>query len=290
MRDCIVRGTAADGQLRVFAITSADMVEKARQIHNTSPVVTAALGRLLSGAAMMGCMMKSPKDVLTLKLEGDGPVKGICVTANANADVKGFVGNPNVCIPAKPNGKLDVSGAVGKGYLNVIRDTGMKEPYNGRIEIVSGEIAQDLTYYYAVSEQIPSSVGLGVLLDKSNFVRSAGGFIIQVLPDASDEIIDKLEESLKNITSVTDMLEGGMSPQDMLQHILDGIDLEILDVIDTEYKCDCSLERVRKAISTISKKDIQEMIDDGKPIEVDCQFCGAHYVFEKKDLEEMLEN
>lgn len=283
-KDYIVRATAADHQLRAFAVTSRDIVEKAREIHNTSPVATAAIGRMLTAASMMGSMMKGEKDVLTLQIECGGPIGGITVTADSNADVKGYVNNPNVILPPNAQGKLDVSGALGPGFLNVIKDIGLREPYNGQTHLVSGEIAEDLTYYFATSEQVPSSVGLGVLMDKDNYVRQAGGFIIQVMPDTDDEVIDKLEARLGEVHSVTDMLDKGMTPEDILGYVLDGMDVEILETIPTQYKCNCSVERVSKAIASIGKKDLQEMIDDGKPIEVNCQFCGSHYKFDTEQL------
>ena len=283
-KDYIVRATAADHQLRAFAVTSRDIVEKAREIHNTSPVATAAIGRLLTAASMMGSMMKGEKDVLTLQIECGGPIGGITVTADSNADVKGYVNNPNVILPPNAQGKLDVSGALGPGFLNVIKDIGLREPYNGQTHLVSGEIAEDLTYYFATSEQVPSSVGLGVLMDKDNHVRQAGGFIIQVMPDADDEVIDKLEARLGEVHSVTDMLDNGMTPEDILGYVLEGMDVEILEIIPTQYKCNCSVERVSKAIASIGKKDLQEMMDDGKPIEVNCQFCGSHYKFDTEQL------
>ncbi len=283
-KDYIVRATAADHQLRAFAVTSRDIVEKAREIHNTSPVATAAIGRLLTAASMMGSMMKGEKDVLTLQIECGGPIGGITVTADSNADVKGYVNNPNVILPPNAQGKLDVSGALGPGFLNVIKDIGLREPYNGQTHLVSGEIAEDLTYYFATSEQVPSSVGLGVLMDKDNHVRQAGGFIIQVMPDTDDEVIDKLEARLGEVNSVTDMLDKGMTPEDILGYVLDGMDVEILETIPTQYKCNCSVERVSKAIASIGKKDLQEMIDDGEPIEVNCQFCGSHYKFDTEQL------
>lgn len=283
-KDYIVRATAADHQLRAFAVTSRDIVEKAREIHNTSSVATAAIGRLLTAASMMGSMMKGEKDVLTLQIECGGPIGGITVTADSNADVKGYVNNPNVILPPNAQGKLDVSGALGPGFLNVIKDIGLREPYNGQTHLVSGEIAEDLTYYFATSEQVPSSVGLGVLMDKDNHVRQAGGFIIQVMPDTDDEVIDKLEARLGEVHSVTDMLDNGMTPEDILGYVLEGMDVEILEIIPTQYKCNCSVERVSKAIASIGKKDLQEMIDDGKPIEVNCQFCGSHYKFDTEQL------
>ena len=287
-QDYIVRATAAQQKLRVFAITSRDLVEQGRKIHNTSPVATAALGRLLTAGAMMGSMMKGNKDVLTLQIECGGPIGGVTVTADANANVKGYVNQPNVIIPANKDGKLDVSGAIGPGFLNVIRDIGMKEPYNGQVHLVSGEIAEDLTYYYATSEQIPSSVGLGVLLDKENFVKQAGGFIIQVMPLAEDEVIDKVEESLKHIHSVTSLLEQGMTPEDMLHHLLGDLDLEILDRMPAQYACNCSKERVAKAIASIGRADLEDMIQAGETIETNCQFCGSHYYFTTEELKSFL--
>ena len=282
--DYIVRAMGADRQLRLFAVTSRNLVERAREIHNTSPVATAALGRLLTAGSMMGSMMKGDKDVLTLQIQCGGPIGGLTVTADAQANVKGYVKEPNVILPPNAKGKLDVAGAVGPGFLNVIRDIGMKEPYNGQTHLVSGEIAEDLTYYFATSEQVPSSVGLGVLMDKDNHVRQAGGFIIQVMPDTDDEVIDKLEARLGEVHSVTEMLDKGMTPEDILGYVLDGMDVEILETIPTQYKCNCSVERVSKAIASIGKKDLQEMIDDGKPIEVNCQFCGSHYKFDTEQL------
>ena len=286
-KDYIVRATAANHQLRAFAITSRNMVEEARKIHNTSPVATAALGRLLTAGSMMGSMMKGEKDVITLQIECGGPIGGVTVTADSSANVKGYVNNPNVILPPNSQGKLDVSSALGPGFLNVIKDIGMREPYNGQTHLVSGEIAEDLTYYYATSEQTPSSVGLGVLLDKENFVRQAGGFIIQVMPDTEDEVIDRLEAKLNEVKSVTDMLEKGMTPEDILEYILGDMDVEMLETIPAAYKCNCSIERVSKAIASIGKKDLQEMIDEGKPIEVNCQFCGTHYSFDTAQLEEL---
>ena len=263
-------------------------MEYARQRHNTSPVATAALGRLLSAGAMMGVMMKGEKDVLTLQIECGGPIGGITVTADSKANVKGYVNQPAVIIPANKEGKLDVSGAIGPGFLNVIRDIGMREPYNGQTELVSGEIAEDLTYYYVTSEQIPSSVGLGVLLNKENHVEQAGGFIIQVMPNADDSVISKVETSLQEIHSVTDLYEKGMSPEDLIYHLMGDLEVSILEKINTEYACNCSRERVSRAIAGIGRKDIEEMINSGETIEVNCEFCGSHYYFTSEDLKAFL--
>lgn len=286
--DYIVRATAADQQIRAFAVSSKNLVEKARDIHQTSPVATAALGRLLTAGSMMGCMMKGEKDVLTLQIQCGGPIGGLTVTTDSSARVKGYVKEPNVILPPNAKGKLDVSGALGPGFLNVIKDIGMKEPYNGQTHLVSGEIAEDLTYYFATSEQVPSSVGLGVLMDKDNHVRQAGGFIIQVMPFAEDAVIDKLEQQIGKMSSVTELLDQGMTPEQLLEQIMGDLGVDILDRISTEYYCNCSKERVSRAIASIGKTDLREIIEDGDPIEVNCQFCGSHYIFEIDELKAML--
>lgn len=289
-KDYIVRATAADHQLRAFAVTSRDIVEKAREIHNTSPVATAAIGRLLTAASMMGSMMKGEKDVLTLQIECGGPIGGITVTADSNADVKGYVNNPNVILPPNAQGKLDVSGALGPGFLNVIKDIGLREPYNGQTHLVSGEIAEDLTYYFATSEQIPSSVGLGVLMNKDNTVRQAGGFIIQVMPFAEDEVITALENKLSTVSSITSMLDAGMTPENILEELFEGLSLDIMDKVPTAFSCNCSRERVEKALISVGKSEIQSMIDDNEPIEMNCHFCNTKYVFEVEELKRLLKS
>ncbi len=278
-QDYIVRATAADAKIRAFAATTRNLVEEARRRHNTSPVATAALGRLLTAGAMMGVTMKGAEDVLTLRVQGDGPIGGITVTAEANADVKGCVVNPEVLLHANAKGKLDVAGAVGRGTLTVIKDIGLKEPYSGQIELVSGELAEDLTYYYAVSEQVPSSVALGVLMNRENTVRQAGGFMIQLMPDAGDELIDELEKRLSGITSITSFLDAGKTPEDILQELLGGLGLEILEQIPTRFYCSCSKERVERALVSAGKAELQDMIRSGEPIDVSCHFCGEHYCF-----------
>ena len=288
MSDYIVRATAADNQIRAFAITSRDLVEKARQIHNTSPVATAALGRSLSAGAMMGSMMKGEQDLLTLQIRGDGPLGGITVTANSKAQVKGYVNEPAVLIPANAKGKLDVSGAIGNGMLQVIRDLGMKEPYVGQTELQTGEIAEDLTYYFATSEQVPSSVGLGVLLNRDNTVRQAGGFIIQLMPYTEEKVIDALEKRLAKVNSVTELLDRGLTPEGILEELLGEFELTINDTIPTAFSCNCSKERVEKAIISIGSKEIRDMIRDGKPIEVKCHFCNEAYTFTIEVLKEIL--
>lgn len=288
MSDYIVRAIAASGQIRAFAATTKDTVEKARQLHNTSPIATVALGRLLTGGVMMGVTMKNDSDMLTVQIKGNGPIGAMTVTADPKGNVKGFVANPEVMLPLK-DGRLDIAGAVGIGVLSVIKDIGLKEPYVGDTILITSEIADDLTYYYATSEQIPSSVGLGVLMDKDNTVEQAGGFIIQLMPDATEEVIDKLEKRIKEIKSVTHMLENGMTPEKILEYILGGMELEILDTIPTQFYCNCSKERVSKAVMSIGVKDLKEMVDDNKPIEVNCHFCNSHYTFSPQELGQMLE-
>ena len=287
MKDYIVRATAGNGQIRAFAATTQNLVEEARQRHNTSPVATAALGRLLTAGTMMGSMMKNDSDVLTIQIKGDGPIGGLTVTADVNGNVKGYVENPDVILPPK-NGKLDVGGAIGIGLLNIIKDMGLKEPYVGQTILVTSEIAEDLTYYFANSEQVPSSVGLGVLMNKDNTVRCAGGFIVQVMPFVTDEVVTKLEKNIKKISSVTSMLNDGCTPEQMLEHVLDDLDMVVTDTLPAAFKCNCSHERIEKAIISIGKKDIQEMIDEGKEVEVKCHFCNTAYTFSVDELKEIL--
>lgn len=288
-KDYIIRATAADGQIRAFAATTRTLVEYARNAHNTSPVATAALGRLLTAGAMMGSMMKGKDDLLTIRIEGDGPIEGLTVTADSLGRVKGYAFNPSVMLPPNAQGKLDVGGALGIGVLNVIKDIGLKEPYVGQTILVSGEIAEDLTYYYATSEQTPSSVALGVLMNKDNTVRRAGGFIIQLLPGASDEIIDGLEKKLAEIDPVTTMLDRNMTPEMILEDVLGEYGLEILDQIPTEFYCNCDKARVEKALISIGRKELQEMIDEDKTIEVNCHFCNTNYAFTVEELKELYE-
>lgn len=288
MGDYIIRAMAANHQIRAFAALTRDTVETARQHHNTSPVATAALGRLLTAGAMMGVMMKGDKDILTLQLQAAGPLQGVTVTADSQGRVKGYVGNPNVVIPANSKGKLDVSGAVGPGFLSVIKDMGLKEPYNGRVELQTGEIAEDLTYYFVASEQVPSAVGLGVLMNRDNTVRTAGGFIIQLMPFAEEETIAKLEANIQKVSSVTTLLDQGHTPESLLEVILDGFDIEISDTMDAEFYCNCSKERVERALISIGRKDLNEMIQEGKSIELNCHFCNTNYEFSVEELKEIL--
>ena len=287
MKDYIVRATAAGTQIRAFAAATTGVVETAREKHDLSPVASAALGRLLTGAAMMGSMMKNDTDVLTLQIQCSGPIGGLTVTADSHGDVKGYAVNPSVMLPPK-NGKLDVGGALGAGFLNVIKDMGLKEPYSGQTVLQTGEIAEDLTYYFATSEQVPSSVGLGVLMNKDNTVRCAGGFIVQVMPFVEEEVLQKLEANISRISSVTQMLDNGHTPEQMLEQVLEGLDVEFTDTLPTQFTCNCSKHRIEKAIISIGEKEIQEMIDDGEEIEVKCHFCDSAYHFTVEELKELL--
>ena len=272
MKDYIVRATAAGSQIRAFAASTTELVETARRYHNTSPVATAALGRLLTAGGMMGSMMKNDTDVLTIQIKCDGPIQGLTMTADSKANVKGYAENPDVMLPPK-NGKLDVGGALGLGILNVIKDMGLKEPYIGQTILQTGEIGDDLTYYFANSEQVPSSVGLGVLMEKDNTVRCAGGFIVQVMPFVEEQVLVRLEENISKIHSVTALL---------------GMDIEITDTLPTAFACDCSKEKIEKAIVSIGERDIKEMIAEGKDIEVKCHFCNTAYTFTVEELEKLL--
>jgi len=287
-KDYIVRAIAANGQIRAFAATTRELVEYARQSHNTSPVVSATLGRLLTAGAIMGVMQKNDDDLLTLYLRGDGPMQGVTVTADAKANVKGYPTVPQVLIHANEKGKLDVAGAIGNGSLSVVKDMGLKDPYVGQVELQTGEIAEDLAYYFAVSEQVPSAVGLGVLMEKDNTVKQAGGFIIQLMPFTDDKTIDALEEKLAKTASVTTMLNEGMTPEDILDSLLGEFGLEITDTVPTQFKCDCSRERVERTLYSIDKSEIQSMIDDNEPIEVKCHFCNHAYTFSIDELKKLL--
>ncbi len=287
-KDYMVRATAADEQIRAFAATTRELVEQARVIHGTGPIATAALGRLMTAGLMMGSMMKGEDNLLTLKINGDGPMRGVLVTANANAQVKGYVYEPEVILPANALGKLDVGGAIGKGTLSVIKDLGLKEPYVGQTALVSGEIAEDLTYYFAVSEQVPSSVALGVLMNRDNTVRRAGGFLLQLMPGTKEEVIAALEERLSGIRSITAMLDTGMTPEEILFELLGDMGLRCNGRQPVSYHCDCSRERVGRAILSIGRVELEKMLAEGEPIEAGCQFCGKKYRFALDEVEQML--
>lgn len=289
MEDYIIRATAGNGSIRAFAATTRNTVEKARQVHNTTPLASAALGRMLTAAAIMGTMLKGEKDLLTLQIRGDGPIQGIVVTADNNANVKGYVFEPNVELPPKYPGKLDVGSAVGSGYLSVIKDIGLKEPYVGKSELINGEIAEDLTYYFAKSEQIPSTVGLGVLVDIDTHIKQAGGFIVQLLPDADEKMIQKLEQNLSEIDNVTNMLDKGMTPENILEKLLGNMDLNINEKLPVQFYCNCSRERVEKALISVGLEDLEKIYSEDKKASLHCHFCNEKYNFSEEDLKNLIE-
>ena len=288
MSDYLVRAMAADAQIRAFAVTSRDLVEEARSRHDLSPVVTAALGRLMTGACLMGSMLKGEQDVLTLQVSGDGPVRGMTVTADAKGNVKGYAQAPQAMMPPNAQGKLDVGGVIGKGYLTVIKDMGMKDPYASKVELQTGEIADDLAYYFAASEQVPSCVALGILMERNNTVKQAGGFIIQLMPFAQEEVIQKLEEKISGLKPVTTLLEEGNTPEQILSLILGDMGLEIMEKTPVQFLCGCTKERVEKVLYSLKKEDIKEMIAEGRDVELHCHFCNTDYVFTVDELKKMI--
>ncbi len=287
MKDYIVRATAANAQIRAFAVTSKELVECARSAHNLSPVVTAALGRLMTGGVMMGSMLKGEKDMLTLQINGAGPVHGLTVTADSQGNVKGYADNPQAMMPPSSMGKLDVGGVIGLGVLTVIKDMGLKEPYSSTIELKTGEIGDDLTYYFAASEQVPSSVALGVLMDKNNTVRQAGGLIIQLMPFTDEEVIGRLEEKLTALPPMTTLLEEGNTPEQILNIVLGDFGVEITDTLPVRFHCNCSKERVEKVLVSLGGEELQKLIDEGKDVELNCHFCNTNYVFTVEELEKI---
>lgn len=283
-KDYMVRATAASDQIRAFAVTSRDLVENARKLHNTSPIATAALGRLMSGTLMMGSMMENEKDLITVKIDGDGPLGGLLATANNKGEVKGYVNNGLVILPPNDAGHLNVGGAIGKGSFTVIRDMGMKDPYVGQVPLYTGEIAEDFTYYFAQSQQTPSSVGLGVLMNNENTVREAGGFIVQLMPFADEAVISHLEENLRKLSSVTEILKEGKSPEQMLEIVLEGFDIKWNGTMPVSWRCNCSKDRVSRGLILLGKKELNDIIKDGKPIETKCHFCEKKYDFSIEEL------
>ncbi|MGN0056196.1 MAG: Hsp33 family molecular chaperone HslO [Atopobiaceae bacterium] len=287
--DHIVRGTAADGQLRAFAINGRETVQEASNRHHTSNVVTAALGRLMMAGQMMGAMSKVDDELLTLSVHGDGPVGGITVTANNKGQVKGFANHPNVWIPLREDSHLDVGGALGAGTLTVVHDIPHMEPYSSTIGLVSGEIGDDLTYYFAESEQIPTSLGVGVLVDVDYSVRQAGGFVIQAMPGCEDYVLDALEKNLQGVKSVTQMLEEGMTPSSMLDFLLRGLDYQELDAMPAEFHCGCDRDRAARCVMALGEAEIRDIIQKGETADVHCHFCGENYVFQPEELQRMID-
>jgi len=290
MSDVLVRGQSIDGAIRIFVAVTTDLVNEAHRIHNTSPVATAALGRTLTVAAIMGQGLKNDTDSVTIQFRGDGPLGNIVAVTDNNSKVRGYVVNPYVDLPLNKKGKLDVGGAVGRGQLHIIRDLSMKEPYSGQVPIVTGEIAEDVTYYYAKSEQIPTAIGLGVLVGTDSNAICAGGFMIQLMPEATEDVAAKIEDRMKEIKPITEMLESGMTAEDILFYLTEGFDMLVQNqTVTPEYKCKCSKKRMHDAVVSIGKKEISKIIEEDGKCEVECQFCNSKFVFEKEQLEKMLE-
>lgn len=290
MSDILVRGQSTDGAVRIFVAVTTELAEKARTVHGASPVAAAALGRTLTAAAIMGQNLKNDTDSITIQFMGDGPIGNVVAVTDNKSHVRGYVSNPYVDLPLNEKGKLDVGGAVGGGQLNVISDLGMKEPYSGQVPIISGEIAEDLTYYYAKSEQIPTAISLGVLVDTDCSVKCAGGFMIQLMPGATEEIAGIIEDKMKTVPPVTKMLEDGMTAEDILFAVTEGFSMIMQnESVKPEYKCTCSRERMKNAVISVGKKEIRDIIDEDGKCEVECRFCNNKYVFEKDELEEMHE-
>ena len=290
MKDYVIRATAGDGQIRAFVATTRNLVEEARSLHETTKVATAALGRTLTATSMMGLMMKNENDKVTVIIKGGGPIGTILVTSDSKGNVKGYVTNPNVEVENYPNGKLNVAGAVGtQGHVKVIKDIGLREPYNGSYPIVSGEIAEDFTHYFALSEQTPSVVSLGVLT-RADEVEHAGGFIVQLMPDAEEENIAKLEQNIVRLSSITNMLKEGNTSEDILNIVLDGLNPKILDRCEVKFECECSKEKVKNALVAIGKTALAEIIEEDKKAEIGCQFCNRKYNYTEEELIEVLEN
>ncbi len=285
----LIRCITSEGAVMVSAVDSTDIVAKAEQIHETSAVVTAALGRMLTAASMMGNMLKGKDNTISLKIDGGGPAGAITVSSDSDGNVRGYAQNNIVEIPLKPNGKLDVSGAVGMdGNLFVTKNLGMKEPYNGFVPITSGEIAEDITYYYATSEQIPTVCALGVLVDTDLSVKKAGGYILQLLPFTENEIIEKIEKNLARVKPVTQLLEEGMDIEDIVRDVLEGFDVEVIYTQEVAYKCKCSREKIEATLAGLGEKELKSMCEDLPQVDVKCHFCNTEYSFSKKDIEKIL--
>lgn len=291
MKDKLVRAVASNGDIRIIAATTTELVSEGVKIHKCAPTAAAALGRMLTAGSLMGSMLKSKSDVLTLQISGGGEAKGVVVTAYSDARVKGYIGNPSVDLPANSKGKLDVGGAIGKnGNLAVIRDMGLREPYVGQVPISTGEIGDDLAYYFTVSEQTPSAVGLGVLVDVDLSIKAAGGFIIQMMPEANELAADLITYRLQEIPSITEMITKGMNIEEILKYIFEDMDLKILESTTPYYKCDCTEEKVEKALISIGLKDLQEIYDEGKDEELNCHFCNKSYIFKHDKIGELIKS
>ena len=288
MSDYLVRGMSMDGFVKVVAIRSTEMVRRGAQIHKTAPNATAAFGRVLTAASMMGNMQKVENGSMTLQFKGDGPIGSIVCVSDPTGNVRGYVYEPNVPLVEKHPGKLDVGATVGNGTLTVIRDLQMKEPYVGSIQLITGEIADDITAYFAQSEQTPTACALGVLVDRDRSVKVAGGYLLQLLPGAPDEVIDKLEEGIRRAGAVTAMLEQDMTPEDILGQVCGDLGVLFMETTEVSYKCYCDRDRVTAALISLGRKELTEIADEGKTFPVECQFCDEVYEFTPEDIRELL--
>lgn len=290
MSDILVRGQSTDGAIRIFVAVTTDLVNDAQKIHNTFPVATAALGRSLTAAAMMGQSLKNETDSVTIQFRGDGPLGNMVAITDYKSRVRGYVANPFVDLPLNSKGKLDVGGAVGNGFLNVIYDLSLKEPYSGQVPIQTGEIAEDLTYYFAKSDQIPTAMGLGVLVNPDNSAKIAGGFMIQLMPEATEEVAGIIEDRMADAPSVTKMLSDGMTAEDILFYLTQDFSMIMQnETVTPKYECKCSVDRMRRAVISIGKDELLRIIEEDGKCEVECQFCNNKYVFEKDELLDMYE-
>lgn len=288
MIDYMIRAIDETGSIRVFCASTTNAVERAREIHNTTPVSTAALGRVITASLLMGNTLKNDKDKVSIQITGDGQIKNILAVANSRGEVKGYIANPHADLPLKSKGKLDVGGAIGAGMMTVIKDLGMREPYVGQTELVTGEIAEDLAHYFAHSDQQPSAVALGVLVDRDYTVKAAGGYIIQVLPNAKEEVIAKLEETIAKAEPISTLIEKGYTPENVLDYVCEGLDMKILEKKDLKFVCDCCEERIERALISIGEKDLTEIIEEDGKAELCCEFCDAKYNFNKEELIDIL--
>ena len=288
--DKLIRGNSTDGSIRIFTAITTDTVNEAQKIHNTSATVSAALGRLLTAGAILGAQLKNDTDSLTLQVSGDGPMGMMTVVADSSSRVRGYAQNPTADLPLNHMGKLDVGGVVGNGFLSIIRDLGLKDPYIGRTPLISGEIAEDLTYYFAKSEQIPTAIALGVLVDTDLSIKAAGGFMIQLMPEATEETADRLTDIIEHLPPITDMIDNGMSAEDIAFAVTDGFSMILQTNAPSPcYKCTCSKERMERALISLGKKEISDIIEEQGEAEMTCQFCNSAYKFDKAQLSSILE-
>ncbi len=289
MSSILTKAVTKNGLIRIYAVNSKSIVGKAQEYHQTLPLATAALGRLLTGAVLMGSMMKEEDSSLTLQLHGDGPLGRVLAVANSKGEVKGYVENPTADLPLSSKGKIDVGRGIGMGYLSVVKDLRLKEPYIGQVPIQTGEIGDDIAFYFAQSEQVPSLVALGVLVDRDYTIKQSGGFIVQIMPDCDEFNLHKFEKAAENIKSVTAMLEKGLSNEELIREVMKDFEVDILEETEVDYVCDCSDKRMRRGITSLGKKEIQEIIDEQGEAEIVCQFCNKTYLYDKTALEEMKE-